>query len=677
MKRIFILSLMVIFFASLSVAQELRQFKVKEEPRPSSIPVFTQFPKDAAVIIYSSNSGLSFESNTDGIIANKSVEGENKYVLILRTETQTLTVKSPGFMETKLKIQRMQAKDVKYYSIESTARSFDPEKGDLVLRTVPAGAKILIDSLPDFDHYTPFSLNNFEAKSYNIKLIKDDYDTVLVKIDIKKGEKISKIVELTPRFGLLLVETERDNELRVDDRLIPFEPGVPVRIPVGKRKITLSKPKYIPDSRIFEIGPNDNPANAIPLKTSLIPDFGTWEFKISPSFAKVYLDDSYFFTDSASVEIPAGKRKFRIQAVGYEDTIFTETVRRLESRVVGISLRRQTGRLQVSSEPDEAEIYLGDSLLGYTPFFAENIPTGSYVLSIRKERYRTVDFPMNLRKGELVSRSVTLETQGRLTVTGTPGATFRVFSRDSNPFDLESTIPVYKMNLNPGKYTIYFNFPGYEKESRDFTIEDQDEVLDFDLTQTDGKFFRFTAFGNQRIYNLYDDRAGISFVWARQEFKSELMSELTRKKVGKFSVDSYNIEIPMEAPPFRFIIGYGINEKKTYYSSYNPVTEAGEKLSGGFRFENYFLSFTYTPFVLAERFSPSVGFRMEKLDLFFKDNTSGETKRKSIVNGSPSLDFNFYLSNKGSTPFFKVSWLPYDGNKWAESRTSIHFGLLF
>ncbi|MCA0447827.1 MAG: PEGA domain-containing protein [Bacteroidetes bacterium] len=677
MKRIFILSLMVIFSASLAVAQELRQFKVKEEPRPSSIPVFTQYPKDAAVIIYSSIPTLVFESNTDGILANKSVEGENKYVLILRTETQTLTVKSPGFMEAKLKIQRMQAKDVKYYSIESTARSFDPEKGDLVLRTVPAGAKILIDSLPDFDHYTPYSLNNFEAKTYKIRLIKEDYDTVLVRVEIKKGEKISKIVELTPHFGLLLVETAQGNELRVDDKLVPFEDGIPVKIPVGKRKVTVSKPKYIPVSQILEIGPNDNPANAILLKASLIPDFGVWDFKVSPASAKVYLDDTFLFLDGTPVEIPAGKRKFRIQATGYEDTVFTENVRRLENRVAGFNLRRQTGRIQVSSEPDEAEVYLGDSLLGYTPYFSDNIPTGSYILSIRKERYRNTDYPVNLRKDELVSRSATLEGQGRLTVTGTPGATFRVFSRDSNPVDFQGSIPVFSMNLNPGKYTIYFNYPGYEKESRDFTIDDQDEILNFDLTQTDGKFFRFTAFGNPRIYNLYDDRVGVSFVWARQVFKSKLMSDLTKNEVGNFSVDSYNIEIPLEAPPFRFIIGYGINEKKTYYSSYNPVTESGKKLSGGFRFENYFLSFTYTPFVLAERFSPSIGFRMEKLDLYFLDKTAGTTRKVSIANGSPSLDLNFYLSNKGSTPFFKLSWFPYDGNKWSESRTSIHFGLLF
>lgn len=677
MKRIFILSLMLFYFSAMTFAQELRQFKVKEEPRPASIPVFTQFPKDAAVIIYSSISGLSFESNTDGILANKSVEGENKYVLILRTETQTLTVKSPGFMEAKLKIQRMQAKDVKYYSIESSARSFDPDKGDLVLRTVPAGAKIVIDSLPDFDHYTPYSLNNFEAKTYKIRLVKEDYDTVLVKVEIKKGEKISKIVELTPHFGLLIVETAAENELRVDDKPVPFEEGVPVRIPVGKRKITVSRPKYIPVSQMMEIGPNDNPANAIVLKASLIPDFGVWDFRLSPASAKVFLDDSFLFLEGEPVEIPSGKRKFRIQADGYEDTVFTENVRRLENRVVGITLRRQTGRIQVSSEPDEAGVYLDDSFLGYTPYFSDHIPTGSYVLSIRKERYRNTDYPVNLRKGELVSRSATLEGQGRLTVTGTPGATFRVFSRDSNPVDFQGSIPVFSMNLDPGKYTIYFNYPGYEKESRDFTIDDQDEILNFDLTQTDGKFFRFTAFGNPRIYNLYEDRKGISFVWARQVFTPKLMSELTKKEVGELSSDSYNVEIPIESPPFRFIVGYGINEKKTYFSSYNPVTETGEKLSGGFRFENYFLSFTYTPFVLAERFSPSVGFRMEKLDLFFKDNSTGKIFKKSVLNGSPSADVNFYLSNEGVTPFFKLSWLPYDGNKWSESRTSIHFGLLF
>ncbi|MCK6602915.1 MAG: PEGA domain-containing protein [Bacteroidetes bacterium] len=657
--------------------QELRQFKVREETRPASIPVFTQFPNDAAVIIYSSIPQISFESNTEGILANKSVDGESKYTLILRTETQTLTVKSPGFIEAKIKIQRMQPKDVKYFSIEASARSFDPEKGDLVLKTVPAGARILIDGMPEFDHFTPFSLTGFEAKTYKITLVKEDYDTVRITAEIKKGEKISKVAEMTPRFGLIDLQTAPDNEFRVDQVLMPFEPGVPVRVPVGKHSLSLSKPRYIPVSQQVEIGPNDNPLLAVPFKATLIPDFGTWTFKVTPSGAKVYIDDKVTDITGGPVEIQSGKRMFRVYRSGYDDTTFTESIRRLENRVVAIDLRRQTGKLYVTSDPDEASVFLGDSLIGYTPFVNEAVPTGVYELSIRKDRYQTVVFPVNLRRGETVTRSADLQTQGRLTVTGTNGATFKVFSRNNSPVEFEGTIPLISKKLPPGPYTIYFTYPGYEKESMNFTISDQDEILNFDLTQTDGKFFRFTAFGNTRIYNLYNDRTGLGFTWARQIFTKKMMSELTGKKVDSHQLESYNVEIPYEAAPFRLVLGYGINAKKSLYAAYSPVTESGEKVDGSLRFENYFLTFSYTPFVLAERFSPSVGFRMEKLDMYFRNNLTSERKKKSVTNGSLSFDLNFYLQNHGATPFLKVSYLPYEGNNWSEARTSIHFGILF
>lgn len=44
----FLVGFLILAGTQLSVAQTLREFLIREEARPASIPVFTQYPKDAA-----------------------------------------------------------------------------------------------------------------------------------------------------------------------------------------------------------------------------------------------------------------------------------------------------------------------------------------------------------------------------------------------------------------------------------------------------------------------------------------------------------------------------------------------------------------------------------------------------------------------------------------------------
>ena len=67
----FIITVFIISMSRQGFAQ-LIEFDIKREKPPESIPIFTNNPNEAAIIIYSSITNLYFESNMDGIVDDRS-----------------------------------------------------------------------------------------------------------------------------------------------------------------------------------------------------------------------------------------------------------------------------------------------------------------------------------------------------------------------------------------------------------------------------------------------------------------------------------------------------------------------------------------------------------------------------------------------------------------------------
>ncbi|NUQ81643.1 MAG: PEGA domain-containing protein [Bacteroidetes bacterium] len=673
----FLVGFLILAGTQLSVAQTLREFLIREEARPASIPVFTQYPKDAAVIIYSGLPNLVFESNTDGIVADKTNPGENKYILILRPETQTLTIKSPGYLEAKLRIPKIQARDVKYYSIEGKIPSGDPEKGDLVIRSVPAGARIDIADMSATGAFTPYTLTGFESKDYQITLSKADYDTVRFQVSIRKGETTSKVVEMVPRFGLIRLQTDAENELEINGKWTAYQPDIPVRIPVGVSKIKVYREMYLPFETTVESGPNDDPALAMVIPVSLVPDYGEWTVRVNPGASRIYIDNREVYPKDGYLRVLSGKREVRVVRSGHEDSVFTANVRRLEERDVVVSLRRTVGKLQVTSEPDEAEVYLNGTRVGFTPFFSDNIPTDSYDLEIRKESYQTVRFPITIRKQEMVTRQATLFRQARLTLIGTTGARYRLFSTSNRDVNFTGNLPVYHMKIEPGSYSLIFDNPGFESERYRFEADEEDIFMEVNLTRSSGKFFRFSLLGNERLHGLYNGGSGLGFVYRNAGLPATVMKDLTGVKGGNVGMAGTDIEFSREWVPIRWFLGFGINEKRTLFKPIRYTGEDGSVVSGGLRYETWYSGLSFSPFYIVERIAPALVVRYEHMKVYYKPDGSRTPTRVFAKGISVGYEINAYLNNSVETPFIRFTYNPMEGQETMRPQTTLQIGMLF
>jgi len=396
----FIITVFIIFISKQGYAQ-LKEFDIKREKPPESIPIFTNNPDEAAIIIYSSITNLYFESNMDGIVDDKSKPDEGKYTLLIRPIKQILTVKAKDYREGKFRIPNMESREVLYYSIES-----QHGKGDFILKSIPSGADIHISGLPDFVAKTPFTFVDYLAQPYKIKIIKKGFEPLDTAITIEKGRVLTETFELTPiqtkevvptvisgQSDLSIVSDPPGGIVYLDgdtlDRVTPCN----IRdLSSGKHRIKIEKGNLIAEEQvILEAGRLNELSLTLKEKTYTIIIYSNPENAIVKVSDKTlgYTPSEYSYKKSdLPVEISVIKEGYfpytkRIEIGG-------DTFSRLDAKL------ERYGTIQINTVPLNSRVFINGVYKSNTPFRSGLMKLGSYELELRKENYETVPLKVEL-----------------------------------------------------------------------------------------------------------------------------------------------------------------------------------------------------------------------------------------------------------------------------------------
>lgn len=234
----FIITVFIISMSRQGFAQ-LKEFEIKELKPPPSIPVFINYPDNAALIIYSSLTNLYFESNMDAIVDDISTPQEGKYILIIREKTkQIITVKAKGFREGKIKVPKLNAKEVKYYQIEQLII-----EGILAVQSTPEDAEVYINE--SLYGSTPYE-GKFKKGTYEITLKKEMYYNLFQTVEVISDTTMEYFFDLFPKFGTLSLTSEpTDAEVFLDGSLKGKTPIEIDKIPSGEHRLSVRKKLYI------------------------------------------------------------------------------------------------------------------------------------------------------------------------------------------------------------------------------------------------------------------------------------------------------------------------------------------------------------------------------------------------------------------------------------------------
>lgn len=285
-----------------------------------------------------------------------------------------------------------------------------PQKGKLVLKTVPEGAQITLagtvqKKVTPAEYMVPPGV-------YVVKLSKEGFRTRWQRAEVKIGQTSRVEAELTPVTASLLVTAKAGNKYGVsvscNGKKMGETPLVLRDLPIGKGEIILSKPGYSLRRVTFEIEDSLPPS---PVAVELASNRGTLKVDSFPADAEVFLNGKLSGNTPLTDDFEEGRYSVEIRKSGYYPQIKNVNVKRNSSLDLGkIRLRPLPALLTVNSVPAGAKIYINDVYRGNTPGNPVSLAPGKYKVKVEKENYDCEEETIVLSGGEKKILNMNLDT---------------------------------------------------------------------------------------------------------------------------------------------------------------------------------------------------------------------------------------------------------------------------
>ncbi|QDA31599.1 PEGA domain-containing protein [Thermococcus indicus] len=155
----------------------------------------------------------------------------------------------------------------------------------------------------------------------------------------------------------------------------------------------------------------------VTLNKVAIDTASTLEVDSTPSGAKVYINGEYAGVTPVNLTLEAGDYEVKLVKYGYLDWIKTVSLTAGSSEKISAILSEANGILEVTSEPDQAKVYVNGDYRGLTPLQL-TLPPGNYTVRVIKDGYEDAVRNTTVKSGEKTSINVKLSALSQNMVGG-------------------------------------------------------------------------------------------------------------------------------------------------------------------------------------------------------------------------------------------------------------------
>jgi hypothetical protein len=268
-------------------------------------------------------------------------------------------------------------------------------KGELEIRSEPSGAKLVFDG--DGVGQTPMVLTGIPLGIHTLTVTKEGYAPYEERVELKGTDRKTIMVSLRrregtrdesePKTGELVIRTEPPGAaIQIDGRPAGSSPYTNRNMSPGTVKVNAEKEGYQP----WEMEVAVEASKKFEMLVYLKPAEGSLEFVSEPSGARVSLDGREIGDTPLTVSrVSSGEHTVRItkdEYIVHEERI---DLKGAERRTIQALLKKTAGELLVSTEPEDAEIYIDGKAVGRSPYENKLLSPGSHKVKIVKEGYQT------------------------------------------------------------------------------------------------------------------------------------------------------------------------------------------------------------------------------------------------------------------------------------------------
>jgi len=294
--------------------------------------------------------------------------------------------------------------------------ALEPLTGLLLVTTNPGGAEVTCNGAALGQ--TPLLITTLEPGTHRLSLALPGYQRKEIDVILKDRTPVKQEVELMSASGTLNVTSDpADADVLVNGIARGKTPCRIDRIPDGSVNIEVKAPGFESHTRQVALAAGEVQNIDVALK----PLPGTLRIVSIPSGARVYVNDEYKdVTPYDFVNAPPGTYRVRVEQTGFSPNARNIELAKGESITEEFRLTKVMGRLEVTTAPAGASIFLDGKRIGVTaakgtdttavsqPFPIEDVLEGEHQVEVTRPGYATQ------RRDITVHRDMTLTLQIQL-----------------------------------------------------------------------------------------------------------------------------------------------------------------------------------------------------------------------------------------------------------------------
>jgi len=224
---------------------------------------------------------------------------------------------------------------------------------------------------------------------------------------------------------------------------------------VGMYEVEVKKEGYKPE--VFEKKLDKDNQKQLVIANLTHKTF-TLEITSYPTEAEVYVDGIKKGLTPISIDdLLFGKHFIEVKKENFSTWSKEMEVEEYKVIQIDAELTAQFGTIDITTDPDGADVYLNDEKKGVTPVKIENLDPGKYKLFVQKDGYAPYEEELGVVKGETVERKITLKEANTLLKIDSKPTGAKLYIEGV----LKGETPYTAINMEPGDYKIKIDKEGY------------------------------------------------------------------------------------------------------------------------------------------------------------------------------------------------------------------------
>ncbi len=307
----------------------------------------------------------------------------------------------------------------------------------LIIMSNTPDAKIFIDGTFIGRQEASKALSLYEDHTYRVEA--PLYYSREGSVRLTENQKTELTIDLEPAFGYLKINTKPESgaEIEINGKLAEGKtPLTSDKLPSGNYTIQAFKPMY--KSTPQEVQLREGETKTITI--SLQPTFAKAQISCDDNQTEIYIDGKFYSKGRYDGNIDEGVHLLEFKKEGYR------TLSKRINTTVGQTIVENiaaldpiVGKLDINSNPINADVYIDGKRYGKTPDILQNLIIGQHSLSLKKEGYAELKATIEIAEGKISTYNFTMQKQTNEQTFSVKGVEFKMIKVEGGTFSMGAT----------------------------------------------------------------------------------------------------------------------------------------------------------------------------------------------------------------------------------------------